>query len=220
MKKNSVFSSSSWSIKKSKLAVCIPTRDTLHSAHAMSLVELVKFNTMNDIDTHVFMNASTVLLTQREQLATTALELGSEYVLWLDSDIVFPATTAVRLLAHKESIVCGNYVRRQYPHKGVAYPNLGEWEDPLSFNVQNNLVEVEGIGMGCVLMKTEIFSKIPKPWFEFQWCPESNDFLGEDMVFWQKVSQAGYKIKVDTALSMELRHLGTYGFGPKDLDQI
>jgi len=108
MKKGSVFSSSKWSSKKGKLAVCIPTRDTLHSAHAMSLVELVKFNTMNDIDTHVFMDASTILLTQRERLASMALELDAEYILWLDSDIVFPATTAVRLLAHNEPVVAAN----------------------------------------------------------------------------------------------------------------
>lgn len=218
MKKGSVFSSSKWSTKKGKLAVCIPCRDTLHSAHAMSLAEMVKFNTMNDIDTHVFMDASTILLTQRERLATMALELGAEYMLWLDSDIVFPATTAVRLMAHNEPVVTANYVRRQFPCKGVAYETIGDWENPLPFDVQDGLVTVEGIGMGCVLMKTEIFEKIPKPWFEFGWSPESNDFLGEDMMLWQKVNALGYEVKVDTSLSQELRHLGTYGFGPEDLD--
>jgi hypothetical protein len=218
MKKGSVFSSSKWSTKKGKLAVCIPCRDTLHSAHAMSLAELVKFNTMNDIDTHVFMDASTILLTQRERLATMALECDAEYMLWLDSDMVFPATTAVRLMAHNEPVVAANYVRRQFPCKGVAYETIGDWENPLPFEVQDNLVTVEGIGMGCVLMKTEIFEKIPKPWFEFGWSPESNDFLGEDMMLWQKVNSLGYELKVDTALSQELRHLGTYAFGPEDLN--
>lgn len=218
MKKGSVFSSSKWSSKKGKLAVCIPCRDTLHSAHAMSLAELVKFNTMNDIDTHVFMDASTILLTQRERLATMALELGAEYTLWLDSDMVFPATTAVRLMSHNEDIVAANYVRRQFPCKGVAYETIGDWENPLPFDVQDELVTVEGIGMGCVLMKTEIFEKIPKPWFEFGWSPESNDFLGEDMMLWQKVHSLGYEVKVDTALSQEMRHLGTYAFGPEDLN--
>lgn len=217
MKKNSVFSSSKWSSKKGKLAVCIPTRDTLHSAHALSLAELVKFNTMNDIDTHVFMDASTILLTQRERLATLAQELDAEYMLWLDSDIVFPSTTAVRLMAHNEPIVAANYVRRQFPCKGVAYETIGDWENPVPFEVHDELLDIEGIGMGCVLMKTEIFSKIPKPWFEFGWSPESNDFLGEDMILWQKVAAAGYSIKLDTVLSQELRHLGTYGFGPDNL---
>lgn len=218
MKKGSVFSSTKWSTKKSKLAVCIPCRDTLHSAHAMSLAEMVKFNTMNNIDTHVFMDASTILLTQRERLATMALECDAEYILWLDSDMTFPATTAVRLLAHNESVVAANYVRRQRPFKGVAYETIGDWENPLSFDVQDELVTVEGIGMGCVLMKTDIFKQIPKPWFEFGWSPESNDFLGEDMILWQKVGSLGYEIKVDTQLSQELRHLGTWAFGPDLLD--
>jgi hypothetical protein len=217
MKKGSVFSSTQWSTKKGKLAVCIPCRDLLHSAHAMSLAEMVKFNTMNNIDTHVFMDASTILLTQRERLATMALESGAEYMLWLDSDMVFPSTTAVRLLAHNEDIVAANYVRRQIPCKGVAYETIGDWENPLPFDVQDELATVEGLGMGCVLMKTEIFEKIVKPWFEFGWSPESNDFLGEDMMLWQKTNALGYTIKVDTQLSQDLRHLGTYGFGPDDI---
>lgn len=218
MKQKSVFSSSKWSSKKGKLAVCIPCRDTLHSAHAMSLAEMVKFNTMSDIDTHVFMDSSTVLLTQRERLATLAIELGAEYVLWLDSDIVFPATTAVRLLAHNEDFVAANYIRRQLPAKGVAYETIGDWENPLDFAVYDDLVPVEGVGMGCMLMKTEIFEKLPKPWFEFGWSPESNDFLGEDMIMCQKVAEAGYQLKIDTVLSQELRHLGTWGFGPDLLE--
>ena len=214
MKRSSVFSSTSWSNKKGKLAVCIPCRDTLHSAHAMSLVELVKFNTMNDIDTHVFMDASTVLLTQRERLAALALEFGAEYMLWLDSDVVFPATTAVRLLSHNEDVVAANYVRRQLPAKGVAYEKIGQWHTPLGFEVRDELVPVEGVGMGCMLMKTDIFLELSKPWFEFEWTPASNDFLGEDMVLCRKIAATGRQIKIDTALSHELRHLGTWAFGP------
>lgn len=215
--KKSVFTSSKWSSKKIKLAVCVPTRDMLHSAHAMSLVELVKFNTMNDIETQVFMDASTILLTQREHLATMSLDMGADYILWIDSDIVFPATTAVRLLAHNEPIVAANYIRRQEPYKGVAYKTIGDWQNPVPFDVQDELVDIEGVGMGCMLMKTNIFTELPKPWFEFAWSPESNDFLGEDMVLCRKIETAGYSIKLDTVLSQELRHLGTYGFGPQVL---
>ena len=218
MKKQSVFASSSWSSKKGKLAVLIPCRDTLHSAHALALAELVKFNTMNDIDTHVFMDASTILLTQRERLATAAVNLGADYMLWLDSDMVFPATTAVRLMKHNEPVVAANYVRRQRPYKGVAYETIGDWQNPLSFDVQDELVPIEGIGMGCILMKTSIFTELSKPWFDFQWSPESNDFLGEDMYLCQKINAAGYTIKVDTALSQELHHLGTYAFNVDLLD--
>lgn len=212
--KKSVFSSSQWSLKKSKLAVLIPCRDMLHSAHAHCLAAMVKLNTSSGLDTHVVMDSSTVLLTQRQRLAIEAQNIGAEYMLWLDSDIAFPATTALRLLAHKEPVVAANYVRRQMPAKGVAYPKIGDWENPLPFESTNELIPVEGIGMGCMLVKTSILDEIPKPWFEFHYTAESNDHLGEDMDFCMKMAEAGYTVKVDTNLSMELRHLGTWAFGP------
>jgi len=212
--KKSVFATSKWSLKKSKLAILIPCRDMLHSAHAFSLVELMKLNTMNNIDTHVAMDASTILLTQRERLALEAQKIGAEYMLWLDSDMVVPATTALRLMAHNEDVVVANYVRRQPPYKGVAYETIGDWQNPLPYEPQDELVPIEGIGMGCMLMRTSILDEIPQPWFEFGWSPETNDHLGEDMIFCQKIAQAGYTIKVDTQLSMETLHLGTYAFGP------
>jgi len=212
--KNSVFNSSKWTIKKNKLAVLLPVRDTMHSATAMCLLEMVKLNTMNNLDTHVVMDASTVLLTQRERLALEAQKIGAEYMLWIDSDMVFPATTALRLLGHEEPVVCANYVRRQMPPKGVAYEKIFEWQNPLSFDVKDELVPIEGIGMGCFMMKTSILDEISRPWFEFAWTPASDDWLGEDMTLCQKIINAGHSIKVDTVLSNELRHLGTWAFGP------
>jgi hypothetical protein len=214
----SILNSSSWTIKKSKLAICIPCRDLLHSAHALSLLELVKFNTLNGIETQVFMNASTVLLTQREHLADQAIDYDAEYVLWLDSDITFPSTTAVKLLAHKKDFVACNYVRRTFPVKSVAYEKMYDWNNPLNFDIKDDLIKIEGIGMGCVLMKTEIFSKLSKPFFEFRYSEDSNDWLGEDMILCEKIRNLGIELFVDSILSNEIRHLGTYAFGPKMLD--
>jgi hypothetical protein len=210
----SVFASSQLSLKKSKLAVLVPCRDMLHTAFAQCIGELIKLNAQNNIDTHVVYDASTILLTQRERLACEAKNIGAEYMLWLDSDMVFPATTALRLLAHKKSVVAANYVRRQPPFKGVAYPKIGDWQNPLPYEIQDDLVEVEGIGMGCMLVKTSILDEIARPYFEFGWTPETNDWLGEDMHFCQKITEAGHKIYIDTVLSMETRHMGTWAFGP------
>lgn len=210
--KKSIFEASRWATKKTKLAVLIPCRDMLHSHHAFSLAEMVKLNTQKGIDTHVVMEASTVLLTQRTRLALEAQNIGAEYMLWLDSDIVFPSTTALRLMSHNEDIVACNYIRRSKPYQGVAYPKIWDWQNPLPFEPSNTLVPVEGVGMGCMLMKTKILDKMPLPWFEFHYTQESHDYLGEDMIFCQKMAQAGYQVKIDTLLSMELHHLGTFAF--------
>lgn len=213
----SILDSSSWAIKKSKLAICIPCRDTLHSAHSLSLIELVKFNTLNGIETQVFMDGSTVLLTQREHLADQAVDYNSEYTLWLDSDITFPSTLAVKLLKHNQNFVACNYVKRTPPHKGVAYEKMYDWNNPLSFEFRDSLIKIEGIGLGCVLMKTDIFKKLTKPYFDFKYNSTTNDWLGEDMVLCEKIRQLGIELFVDSVLSREIRHLGTYAFGPRDL---
>ena len=211
----SVFNSSKWSIKKKKLAVLVPCRDMIHSAFSKCLIELVKFNTQNGIDTHVVYDSSTVLLTQRENLAMEAQKIGAEYMLWLDSDMTFPQTVASRLMAHEEDVVTANYVKRQPPFKGVAYQKIGDWQNPLSLSPQPDLVPIEGIGMGCFMMKTAILDEIAQPWFEFRWNDHTKDNLGEDMDFCMKIAEQGHTIKVDTQLSLELRHLGQWAFGPE-----
>lgn len=212
-----VFSSTQWSIRKTKLAVCIPCRDTLHSAHALCLAEMIKLNTMSNIDTQIFMDASTILLNQRNNLVNMALDAETNYILWLDSDIIFPSTLSLRLLSHNENIVAGNYVTRQVPNKSVAFPKFGIWDNTLKFEEKSDLIDVEAIGFGCVMMKTSIFKEISSPWFEFSWSSEFNTFQGEDINLSKKLIDLGYKIKVDNMISKELRHLGTYAFSSKDI---
>jgi hypothetical protein len=38
------------------------------------------------------------------------------------------------------------------------------------------------------------------------------------MILCQKMAAAGYSVKIDSQLSQELRHLGTWAFGPDLLD--
>ena len=206
MKKKSVFSTSKWSSKKGKLAVCIPCRDTLHSAHAMSLVELVKFNTMNDIDTHVFMDASTILLTQRERLATMALQSGSEHILWLDSDMVFPANIVHELLKHDQDMVACNYSTRTQPYRSVAFLETDTFENTLEKT--EGLHTVAAVGLGISLIKSDIFENIDTPYFKFEWSDEYNSYVGEDIYFCQQITSAGYNIYVDASLSNRCAHIG------------
>ena len=68
-------------------------------------------------------------------------------------------------------------------------------------------------------METKIFHELKKPWFEFRHYPETNDWLGEDMILCEKIRKLGYKIMVDVNLSNQIRHLGTWAFGPDLLNQ-
>jgi hypothetical protein len=100
----------------------------------------------------------------------------------------------------------------------VAYTELGgEWTQYLRHNkdttLTKDLIEVEGMGMGCMLTDITVFDQIEKPYFPVTWMPEANDYLGEDINFCQAVRAKGYKIFVDDILSRQLNHLGTFAFG-------
>lgn len=211
MRKN-LYKSSLWSGKNKKLSILVPTRDMVHTHFAFSLSQLYK-TTSEVIDTYLFFDSSSILLNQREKLIEEAKLINSDYVLWLDSDMVLPSTAAIRLLEHNQDIVGCNYLKRTKPLKPVAYKNIEDWDSFLPLTIEENLVEVEGVGMGCILIKTEIFNKIKKPYFEFTYNEKSDDWLGEDFNLLKKLREVGYKVYIDTLLSSEIKHMGLYAYG-------
>lgn len=212
----SIQNSSIWNSKPTKLAILVPTRDTVHSQFAYCLAQLIKTTSEAGIDTYLFFDSSTILLNQREKLIENAKDIKCDYVLWLDSDMMFPSTTALRLLAHNKDIVACNYMKRSKPLKTVAYTDLTNWDSWLPLEPKDDLVKVEGVGMGCMLMKTEIFSSLQKPYFEFTYKGDTQDWYGEDFMLLTKLRLNGFNVYIDTILSMDIKHLGIYAFGNND----
>jgi hypothetical protein len=212
----SIQNSSLWDSKPTKLAILVPTRDTVHSQFAYCLAQLIKTTSEAGIDTYLFFDSSTILLNQREKLIENAKDIKCDYVLWLDSDMMFPSTTALRLLAHNKDIVACNYMKRSKPLKTVAYTDLRNWDSWLPLEPKDDLIKVEGVGMGCMLMKTEIFSSLQKPYFEFTYKGDTQDWYGEDFMLLTKLRLNEFNVYIDTILSMDIKHLGIYAFGNND----
>jgi hypothetical protein len=210
--KKSIRKSSMWDTKQVKLSILVPTRDTVHSQFSYCLAQLFKTTSELGIETFLFYDSSTILLNQRERLLEQAKKVNSDYILWLDSDMMFPSTTAVRLLGHNKDIVACNYTKRTKPLKTVAYTNLNDWNSWVPMEPQDELVKVEGVGMGCMLMKLDIFEKIQKPYFEFRYKEDTQDYFGEDFILLGKLREQGYDVFIDTVLSMDIKHLGIYAF--------
>jgi hypothetical protein len=208
----SINNSSMWEVKPLKLSILVPTRDTVHSQFAYCLTQLYNLTREAGIDAYLFFDSSTILLNQRNNLVKKAKEVNSDYILWLDSDMTYLATTALRLLEHNKDIVACNYSKRTKPLKTVAYTNLNDWDSWVPMEPQDELVKVEGVGMGCMLMKLDIFEKLQKPYFEFRYKEDTQDYFGEDFILLGKLREQGYDIYIDTVLSMDIKHLGIYAF--------
>ena len=213
----SIYKNTVWEGKPTSVSILVPTRDTVYSHFSYSLGNLIKTTTMMGIEVHLFFDASTILINQRENLINRAIEVKSEWVLWLDSDMMFPPTTLLRLLAHNQDIVACNYMKRSYPFKSVAFMDTNDWESWVPLQSEDELLTVEAIGMGCVLMRTSVFENLNRPYFEYTYQPKTKDWGGEDFTLFKKLNKLGYQVKVDMNLSNEIYHIGTYAYG-KNLD--
>ena len=66
--------------------------------------------------------------------------------------------------------------------------------------------------MGCMLMKMKVFDNLQKPYFEFTYKEDTQDFFGEDFNLQKKLRVENYKIYIDTLLSKDIKHIGTFAF--------
>lgn len=209
----SVFKNTMWDGVPTSVSILVPTRDTVYSHFSYSLGNLIKTTTQMGINVHLFFDASTILINQRERLIEQAIEVKSEWVLWLDSDMMFPSTTLLRLLAHKQDIVACNYMKRSQPFKSVTFMDTNDWESWVPIKSEDELLTVEATGMGCLLMRTSVFQRLKKPYFEYTFQPTTKDWLGEDFTLFKKLNSLGYQLKIDMNLSNEIYHIGTFAYG-------
>jgi len=148
--------------------------------------------------------------TLRNDIVERALSLGVSNLIMVDCDMIYHPQTIPRLLSHRLPIVGALCFRRYPPFDSImlrvnedqtGYMSVDEWEE-------DELVEVDATGAGCLMFNMSVFRKMPKPWFRFQTHPDHSKLVvGEDIGFCQDLKAAGYKIFVDTSVPSD--HLTT-----------
>ena len=188
-----------------KLAICVPARDLVHAGFALSLAKLSK-----TIDCEILINLGTVIPEQRNQLVKEALEKNATHILWLDSDMHVPESTAIKLLEHNKEIVAATYSTRMPPYQSVAFI------DPNNFNKRldekQGLHKVWAVGMGCMLVNTKVYEYLEQPYHQYVDNKATQSLMGEDIYFCKSANDAGFDIFVDATLSQNVAHYGTKSF--------
>lgn len=180
-----------------KLSIGIPCFDHVATDFAFSLAGLTHLIGRNSHPFTIIAPRSFNIVDARNEIVRQALANGSTHILFLDSDMKFPADTFYRLLSHAKPI-CGAYgVKRKFPIERCGEP-LDRWADAGVF-------EMESMGMAVCLINTEIFKRMPLPVFEWS-------DVSEDVGFCRKARAVGLKIWCDADLSNEIGHVGSHVF--------
>ncbi len=140
---------------------------------------------------------------KRDQAAEIIVEgaqnLKAPYIWFIDDDVEVPYGTCRQLLQTlKEApedvmAVAGIYPAKRLPIEPVVYKTNGH--GPFVKWKKDSIFPVSLVGMGCMMVKTEAFSKIEKPWFK----DLDTDTLQmtDDGWFCGKLELAGLKVLAD-----------------------
>lgn len=191
---------------RKKIFIAVPSMDYVPVDFANSLALLKK---PEDCDWTLQFEIGSLIYVARNKLAEKAVKAGADFVLWLDSDMIFDPDVLLELMedVQRENVdmVTGLYFRRVPPHTPVLFDQLDldlkegscTWSE--FSEVPAELFEIGGAGFGCLLMKTEVFLKVLEDhqlWFS----PIST--AGEDLSFCWRARQSGYRIFCDPKLTL------------------
>jgi hypothetical protein len=170
------------------------------------------------------MVTGTYIHTARQDVLDMVVQNKMTHVMFVDADMRFPKEACLRLLERIEregkDVVGCNYAGRGIPSHFVALKKVATDKTKGAALVTNaaseGLEEVEGLGFGCVMIKVDALKKMPnpkkKPWFWYEWMPNKEDQVGEDIYFCNLLRETGVKLYVDHDLSKEVKHLGQFAY--------
>lgn len=181
-----------------KTLIAVPCFDQVATPFCQSLLTM---NRVGD-ECSVSFRVGSLVSDAREKLAALAISAETDYVLWLDSDMIFEADTMERLskrMLEGYDVVSGLYFRRRPPFTPVLFERLrmnGEACDFKDYNdyPEDRIFEVEGIGFGCVMMRTEVLASC---FSKFGTCFSMIGRNGEDVSFSMRARDCGYHIYCD-----------------------
>lgn len=137
-----------------------------------------------------------------------------DYLFSVDSDIVLPKDSLVKMIAADKDVISGLYIQRK-PGQHIlevykATPNGGRANITIEELQGHSIVEIAACGFGCCLIKGEVFRTMPYPHFYYKSAIDHRDTVSEDIFFCKKAWEYNFKIWCDTSIICE--HIGSTKF--------
>lgn len=213
------------SIKK-QVSIAIPCAQVVEPKTLQSILAVVNYAARNGIEiVDIGVTEREMIDAARNNLASTFLQTPTEWVFWMDSDMVFQKETLVELFKVAEEkdakMVTGVY----YQRKGQNLPVLWSRDVPLSNGElaaagdtkykENKYLGaftfphkdkkepfiVHAAGFGCFLVHRSVLEKMDPPYFRFM-----HQQCSEDFYFCIQAKELGYTLWA--VPSMTLGHIG------------
>lgn len=209
-----------------KVLIAVPTFETIYPDTYKSIWDMDK----NGCEVLFEFIRGYDVATARNKIAQRAMDLGTDYVLMVDNDVVLPRDILEIMLGEETDVVLGYYAHRDtdniyrgstcvcklYQEDGTPYFNYPLESEYTAIELQELSetgewrVQIHGGGMGCAFIKTSVFRRLNYPWYDWvNYADDNRGMLSEDLFFCERCREAGIKIYTDTraACGHMLRHI-------------
>lgn len=185
-------------MSKSVLLAIINNREVLPLFFVKSLMELKTYTELHGVNVDLrFFNAVDINL-MRNMASEFALKGKYDYMMQLDTDMVYPEDSIIKLIKRRKDVVIGTARRRTFPFKYVHCKSLKKdyTHDSNIINpIGKRLIKVEVTGVPGALIKTKVLKKIKYPYFLIKYY--KNRVVGGDIYFCKQLKKKGIKIFID-----------------------
>lgn len=127
-----------------------------------------------------------------------------DYLLWLDTDMLYPHNIIVEYMRHEFDIIGCLYFKKSYPYEAVGYVSgskKGKFRalDPRKIK-KDTVYTVAGLGYGGMMVNMKVYNKMG----DDKWTKYSDDFhmprdvgqITHDLVFCENAKKYGFTIKM------------------------
>lgn len=189
-----------------KVFIAVPSMDIVPALFCQSLALLQRAG-----DTMIGFEVGSLVYNARNNLARQAIKAEADWVLWLDSDMVFSPDFLQRMLKvcteNNIDFLTALCFRRKPPYTPTLFDRLEKVDKGASYtalmSVPDGRFKVGGCGFAGVLLSTDVllsvaskFGRMFDPIYGF----------GEDLAFCWRARQCGYDIWCDS--DIEMGHVG------------
>jgi len=209
-----------------RILIAVPTFETIYPDTYKSLWDMDKcghevlFDSIRGYD----------VATARNRIAERALALDTDWVLMVDNDVVLPKDALRMLLEDAKDVNLGFYAHRDADNLYRGNTCLcrlkdAEGKEYYHFPIESQYsaeemrgmaeagetkIEIHGGGMGCALIRTEVYRKTSYPWYDWVNYGDANrGMLSEDLYFCTLCRASGIAIHADVRVGCGhlLRHV-------------
>lgn len=193
-----------------KTFIAIPSMDNIPALFGQSLALLQRAG-----DTQIGWEVGSLVYNARNNLARQAIKSEADWVLWLDSDMVFAPDTLQRMLKvcteNDIDFLTAVCFRRKPPYTPCLFDRLDLLPDDKGasytalLSVPEGRFKVGGCGFAGVLMSLDVLLSVQSKFNGRMFDPLTG--MGEDVSFCWRARECGYDIWCDS--SIEFGHVGS-----------